>query len=153
MTENAMRKSMLYIPLLGVGLLIATATQAHHAVQAQFDVDKRQSFTGKLVKVDWTNPHAWFHFEVMQKDGTVQQWATETVAPNGLRRFGLDRDMFVIGEIYKVEYSPDRSGAHFGLTKAFIFPNGKHVNVFRGFTVFDAAKTATDAARGEGAGN
>jgi hypothetical protein len=152
MTEKAMRKSMLLASLLSAGLLVATASQAHHAVQAQFDVDKHQSFTGKLVKVDWFNPHAWFHFEVTKKDGTVEQWATETLGPNGLQRFGLDRDQFVIGETYKVEYNPDRSGAHFGLTKSFTFPDGKYVKVFRGFTVFDAAKSATDASRSQGGG-
>jgi hypothetical protein len=140
---------MLLVGLLGIGLTVATATQAHHAVQAQFDVNKQESFTGTLVKVDWFNPHAWFHFEVTQKDGTVEHWATETVGPNGLSRFGLDRGQFVIGEVYKVEYNPDRSGAHFGLTKSFTLPDGKYVKVFRGFTIFDAARSTLDAGKGE----
>ena len=77
----------------------------------------------------------------------MERWATETVGPNGLRRFGLERSLFVIGEVYKVDYNPDRSGARFGLTKAFTFPDGKHIKVFRGFTIFDAARSELDAAR------
>jgi Family of unknown function (DUF6152) len=143
-----MRRFMLLVSLLGVGLTVAPTVQAHHAVQAQFDVNKQETFTGTLVKVDWFNPHAWFHFEVKRKDGTVEQWATETVGPNGLSRFGLDRGQFVIGEVYRVEYNPDRSGARFGLTKAFTLPDGKYVKVFRGFTIFDAARSTLDAGKG-----
>ena len=110
--------------------MAATTTQAHHAVQAQFDVNKQESFIGVLTKVDWINPHAWFHFDVKKEDGTVEQWATETIGPNGLRRLGLsDRRLFVVGETYKVDYNPDRSGAHFGFTNAFTFPDGKYVKV------------------------
>jgi hypothetical protein len=139
---------MLLVSMLGVGLTVATAAHAHHAVQAQFDVNRQESFTGTLVKVDWFNPHAWFHFEVKQKDGTVEQWATETVGPNGLSRFGLDRGQFVVGAVFKVEYNPDRSGARLGLTKAFTLPDGKYVKVFRGFTIFDAARSTLDASKG-----
>src|SRR5262245_51253910 len=125
-----MRKSSLLAGLFGVGLLAATTTQAHHAVQAQFDVNKQETFVGVLTRVDWINPHAWFHFEVKKEDGTVEQWATETIGPNGLRRLGLsDRGLFVIGETYKVDYNPDRSGAHYGFTNAFTFPDGKYLKV------------------------
>ena len=96
-----MRKSSLLVGLFGVGVAAAT-TQAHHAVQAQFDVNRQESFTGVLTKVDWINPHAWFHFDVKKADGTVEQWATETIGPNGLRRLGLsDRRLFVVGDIIK----------------------------------------------------
>lgn len=144
-----MRKSMVFVLLLGVGMVVATATQAHHAVQAQFDVSRQGSFTGTLVKVDWINPHAWFHFEVQQKDGNIVHWAVETLGPTGLQRFGLERDQFVIGDVFKVEYNPDRSGASLGLTKSFTFPDGKQVKVFRGFNVFDAARSTLDAGPNE----
>ncbi len=125
-----MRKSMLLVSLFGFGLIVASTTQAHHAVQAQFDVNKQESFTGVLTKVDWINPHAWFHFDVKKEDGSVEQWATETIGPNGLRRLGLsDRRLFVVGDTYKVEYNPDRSGAHLGFTNSFTFPDGKYVKV------------------------
>src|SRR5262252_4762656 len=125
-----MRKSTLLVGLFGVGVVAATTTQAHHAVQAQFDVNKQESFVGVLTKVDWINPHAWFHFDVKKEDGTVEQWATETIGPNGLRRLGLsDRRLFVIGETYKVDYNPDRSGAHYGYTNAFTFPDGEYVKI------------------------
>ena len=37
--------------------------------------------------------------------------------------------LFVVGDTYKVEYNPDRSGAHYGFTNSFTFPDGKYVKV------------------------
>jgi hypothetical protein len=51
-----MRNSTLLVALFVCGLVAATATEAHHAVQAQFDVNKQESFTGVLTKIDWINP-------------------------------------------------------------------------------------------------
>ncbi len=125
-----MHKLMLSTAVVALGFAFAPASQAHHAVQAQFDVTKNVVFEGVLTKVDWQNPHAWFHFDVKKPDGTIEKWATETVGPNGLRRLGLsDRRLFVIGETYKVDICPDRSGEHYGFTNAFWFPDGKFIKV------------------------
>ncbi len=125
-----MRKSLIGGAALALSALLATSAVAHHAVQAQFDVTKNVIFKGKLIKVDWQNPHAWFHFEVTKADGTTETWSTETVGPNGLRRLGLsDRRLFQIGETYTVDICPDRSGAKLGFTNAFTFPDGKFIKV------------------------
>ena len=89
--------------LAGIGLAVGyvSAADAHHAVNAQFDVTKSVVITGTLVKVDWQNPHAWFWFDVKKPDGTTERWGTETVGPNGLRRIGLsDRRLFNYGDVY-----------------------------------------------------
>jgi len=128
--ENEMLKSLVVGSLIAAGLAVGSVAQAHHAVQAQFDVTKNVIIEGKLIKVDWQNPHAWFHFEVTKKDGTKEVWSTETVGPNGLRRLGLsDRRLFQIGATYKVDLCPDRSGAPLGFTNAFWMPDGKFIKV------------------------
>jgi len=126
-----MKNPALLAVVLAGGLLIGSGTtEAHHAVQAQFDVSKTITFEGVLQRVDWVNPHAWFHFEVTKEDGSKEIWSTETVGPNGLRRLGLsDRRLFKIGDTYKVEINPDRSGRPLGFTLAFTFPDGKYVKV------------------------
>ncbi len=127
-----MRKFHMAASLIAVGVAVApmTAAEAHHAVNAQFDVTKTKVIKGVLTKVDWQNPHAWFHFDVTMPDGTVEKWATETIGPNGLRRIGLsDRRLFQIGETYQVELNPDRAGRNYGFTNAFLFPDGKYIKV------------------------
>ncbi len=59
-----MRRPALFALLTAFSLAGAATTYAHHAVQAQFDVTKNLILSGTLKKVDWTNPHAWFHFDV-----------------------------------------------------------------------------------------
>src|SRR3954465_7009837 len=93
-----MRKSALFALLIAFALTGAATTYAHHAVQAQFDVTKNIILSGTLKKVDWTNPHAWFHFDVKAQDGAVTVWSVETIGPNGLRRLGIThRARFRIG--------------------------------------------------------
>jgi hypothetical protein len=80
--------------------------------------------------VDWTNPHAWFHFDVKGQDGAVTVWSVETIGPNGLRRLGIsDRRLFQIGTEYKIDIHPDRSGKNLGFVNSFTFPDGKVIKV------------------------
>jgi len=80
-----------------LALGFGTATDAHHAVQAQFDVTKNVIVEGTLKRVDWQNPHSWFHFDVKKEDGTTVVWSFETVGPNGLRRLGIsDRRLLAL---------------------------------------------------------
>jgi len=125
-----MRRATAIAALAGIGLAVGyvSAADAHHAVNAQFDVTKSVVITGTLVKVDWQNPHAWFWFDVKKPDGTTERWGTETVGPNGLRRIGLsDRRLFNYGDVYQVELNPDRSGKFLGFTNAFKFPDGRYI--------------------------
>jgi hypothetical protein len=125
-----MRKSALFITLASLGMAAAMPTQAHHAVQAQFDVTKNIILVGTLKKVDWQNPHAWFHFDVKNQDGSMTVWSVETIGPNGLRRLGIsDRRLFKIGDSYKIDINPDRSGKNLGFVNSFTFPDGKFIKV------------------------
>jgi hypothetical protein len=125
-----MRSSLLVASLVAIGLAGGTAAHAHHAVQAQFDVTKNVILEGVLKKVDWTNPHAWFHFDVKNSDGTVTVWSVETIGPNGLRRLGIsDRRLFKVGDSYKIDINPDRSGKNLGFVNSFTFPDGKVIKV------------------------
>jgi len=109
--------------------LTAGAPNAHHAVAAQFDISKNVRFEGKLVRVDWINPHAWFHFETENAEtGKKEIWSLETTGPNGLRRLGLsDRRLFPIGETYTFEGYPDWTGVTKAFATQFILPDGRAV--------------------------
>ena len=125
-----MRKSALLVSLTAFALLGVATAYAHHAVQAQFDVTKNVILVGVLKKVDWTNPHAWFHFDVKSSDGTVATWSVETIGPNGLRRLGIsDRRLFKVGDEYKIDIHPDRAGKSLGFVNSFTFPDGRSIKV------------------------
>ena len=62
-------KSLTIISVFVALFLGASVVSAHHAVQAQFDVNEVQSFTGTMTKVELINPHPYFHLDVEREEG------------------------------------------------------------------------------------
>jgi hypothetical protein len=87
--------------VLSAGLVIAFAALpalAHHAFNAEFDRQKPITLTGKVTKVEWSNPHARIYFDVKGEKGDVVNWDFEMGSPNGLMRNGWRRDSLKVGD-------------------------------------------------------
>ena len=84
---------------------------AHHAFSAEFDAKKPVNLQGKVTKVEWINPHAWIHLEVVQEDGSAIQWMVEGGTPNTLLRAGINKNSLPIGSeiVVRGYQSKDRS--------------------------------------------
>jgi hypothetical protein len=84
---------------LGLGVLMAVSSAwAHHAFAAEFDVDKPIQLRGKVVKMEWINPHSWIHIAVPdEKTGKVNEWMIECGPPNGLLRRGFTKASLPVG--------------------------------------------------------
>jgi hypothetical protein len=72
--------------------MAATSAWAHHAFAAEFDVNKPLSLRGKVVKMEWINPHAWIHIAVPDQSGKLITWMIECGPPNGLLRRGFTKE-------------------------------------------------------------
>src|SRR5262249_28041711 len=79
-------RTKLFSVIAGVVLIGATAAPliAHHSFAAEFDVNKQVTIKGKVVKVEWVNPHSWIHVDVTGPDGKAETWAVEGAAPHSL---------------------------------------------------------------------
>jgi len=105
-------KAKLVAVVIAAGVLLtAKTTDAHHAFSAEFDANKPVNLTGKVTKVEWTNPHAWFYMDVADASGKVTNWAFEMGAPNGLLREGWTRNSMKIGETVTVAGSRAKDGS------------------------------------------
>ena len=83
--------------ILSAGLILAgRSVLAHHAFGAEFDPNAPIRLQGKIVRLEWVNPHTWIHVEVM-KDGKPEVWMVEGGTPNTLLRRGIDRKTVAIG--------------------------------------------------------
>ena len=68
------RNLLVCVLAVGFGLsLTAVPLLAHHSFAAEYDGTKPVKVTGKVVKVEWMNPHIWFYVE--GKDETTGRTA------------------------------------------------------------------------------
>ena len=81
----------------GALVLAGVPAIAHHAFGGEFDPNRPVLLKGKIVKVEWVNPHAWIHVEVPKPDGTRQVWMIEGGSPNSLFRRGVTKDSLQVG--------------------------------------------------------
>ena len=93
------------LTLVGGCLVIAAAAplSAHHAFGAEFDKDAPIRLEGRIVKLEWVNPHSWIHMEVVGDDGETEEWAVEGGTPNTLLRRGLRRNCLMPGTVIIVD--------------------------------------------------
>jgi len=88
-----------------------TGADAHHSFSAEFDIGQPIEITGTVTAIEWTNPHAWVHMEVVDADGNATQWAVELLGVTALARSGLTRQVLKPGEKITVNGYRARNGA------------------------------------------
>jgi hypothetical protein len=107
-----MRASVFGVLIAGSLAWVTARPAAHHSFAAEFDATKRVTLTGRVTKIEWTNPHVWFYINVRdEKTGEVTNWGAEMGPPHGLQRRGWRRDTLKIGEEVTVSGSLAKNGS------------------------------------------
>lgn len=104
---------------------------AHHSFSAEFDGRKTFVVKGVLTKVDWTNPHIYLYLDVAGAAGKVQHYAFSSGPPAALRRAGIRKSDFKIGDRVTITGAPAKDGTKLlGWLKMIKYSDG-HVFVYR----------------------
>jgi Family of unknown function (DUF6152) len=103
------------------GIASGTGVVAHHSFAAEFDITKPVTLTGKVTKIEWTNPHAFLFIDVPDKQtGTITNWEVEMGSPNGLTRLGWTRTLLKTGDEVTVEGSLGRNKANLANARSVV---------------------------------
>jgi len=121
-------RTRIAIGLAGVVLLLAAASvRAHHAFASEFDVNKPLTLRGTLTKLEWINPHSWFHVDVKDADGKVAEWMIEGGSPNAMLRLGFNLYVVPVGTEIVIEGYQAKDGTNKAVGKNLTLTDGRRM--------------------------
>ena len=100
---------------------------AHHSFAAEFDLNQPITFTGKVTKMEWANPHIYYYVDVTDANGKVVNYAVEGGPPNVLFRQGWRKDSLKPGDIITVDGYKAKDGSNHVNGRHVTFPDGRKV--------------------------
>jgi hypothetical protein len=112
------------IAILGTAALLMSVASAHHSFGAEFDSDKPVKLEGRVVKMEWTNPHTWLYLDV-ENNGKVEHWMVEGGAPGVLLRNGWTKNTLPEGTKVVVNGHQAKDGAFRANSSSITFPDGR----------------------------
>ncbi|MYE24110.1 MAG: hypothetical protein F4Y01_09225 [Gammaproteobacteria bacterium] len=137
-----MKRTLCTLAVATALALAAPATQAHHAFGAEFDPNRPILIKGPVVKIEWTNPHAWFHVEHTNEDGTKTVWMMEAGTPNTLLRRGIHRNSVPVGTEVVIDGYQSKDLSKRGNGRNMTFANGQ--SLFMGSSGTGAPRDGAD---------
>ena len=136
------RRTILLASIGAAFALLAVPVLAHHAFSAEFDADRPIHLKGVVTKMEWINPHAWVHIEVVKEDGTTEVWMIEGGTPNTLMRRGFSKDSLAPGTEIVVDGYQAKDGSLKGNGRDLTFPDGR--KLFLGSSGTGAPRDGSD---------
>ena len=121
------RKLMMILATAGM-FVAAIPASAHHSFSAEFDAKKKVTLDGRVVKMDWVNPHAWLYIDVPTADGKVEHWSVEFGSPNVLFRSGWNKCSLTEGMRVIVRGSGAKDGSLRANSQSVEFPDGRKLD-------------------------
>jgi uncharacterized protein DUF6152 len=114
--------------IMALALLAAIPMLAHHSVTAEFDSSKSFTVKATITKIEWVNPHIYMYADVKDDNGTVTPYSFEGGPPGNLRRSGILKTMFNVGDVITIEAYIAKDGSkHLGLLHAIHFADGHQI--------------------------
>jgi hypothetical protein len=117
-------RTLFTVLLASVVAAVTAPAFAHHAFAGEFDASKPITLRGKVTRIEWINPHAWLHMDVVNAEGKVESWRIEAGSPNTLVRRGMTRDSIPTGTEIVVFGYRHRNGSNAANGRDVTLPDG-----------------------------
>lgn len=122
------RKSLGAFAVMVLAVFSASPVLAHHSVTAEFDSSKSFTVKATITKIEWVNPHTYIYANVTDENGAVTPYSFEGGPPGALRRSGVLKTMFNVGDAVEIEAYIAKDGSkHLGLLHAVRFADGHQI--------------------------
>jgi hypothetical protein len=129
--------------LASILLALAMPVTAHHGI-SNWDLNTDTTLTGRIVRIEFINPHAWLHLESRGAGGKTESWKCEMRSAHSLRRSGWTQEMFQAGSTITVTGSPERTKPRQCYLSTIRFADGSSMDRYgqRQLPVAEKAKVA-----------
>ena len=117
-------KELMALIAIGAFLYLSNSVVAHHIEVNEFDRKKPVELSGKVVKVEWVNPHPWIHLDIVGDDGARQEWMIEAAAPKNLLRRGFLVESIAPGSMITIEGYQSKDGSNRANGKTLTYADG-----------------------------
>jgi hypothetical protein len=118
-----LKKCIVWTCLSFIALAIPGTLLAHHSF-AVYDHSRTLNLKGKVIRWQWSNPHAYLDIDVREGDA-VKHYTLEGTSINMLQRLGWRSNMIKAGDEVKVVFAPLLNGEPAGLLLAITLPSGE----------------------------
>ena len=106
-------------------LVAALPVSAHHST-AMYTGSK--TITGKVVKFEWTNPHAHVYIETKDEKGSTVVWDCEMMSLNHLRSYGWTSKTLQVGDMISATGMYARSGEAAMIASRMKLADGREIS-------------------------
>ena len=123
---RSLSTEMLWLPVACV--LLAMPLGAHHSISAEFDTAKTFTVKGTLTELEWVNPHTYVYLDSNDDKGAVVAYSIEAGPPGNLRRAGILKTMFTVGDVVTIDAYASKDGTkQLGLMRSITFADGHKI--------------------------
>jgi hypothetical protein len=119
------RKTMIFLAVAGVVLLMRPSAVAAHHGAATFDTTAERTLKGTVTEFVWSNPHCILRLDVKAADGTVTNWSVATSNVADVSKRGWSRRSLKPGDEVTVLIQPAKSGAPVGMIRNVVLADGQ----------------------------